>query len=161
VLEFFHWLQNTQWAVALRQSDFFFPVVEGTHILALSISVGMLFMFDLRLLGLAFRRQPAGLVMKEVMKWAMPGFALMFLTGILLFLCQAEKVYTNTNFRLKFLLMFLAGLNALFYQVKYYPRTAEWDKLQYIPAGVRTTAILSLILWAGVITFGRTMAYEL
>lgn len=161
MLEFFHWLQNTQWAVALRQSDFFFPIVEGTHILALSISVGMLFMFDLRLLGLGFRRQPVGLLMKETMRWAAPGFAVMFLTGILLFLCQAEKVYTNTNFRLKLLLMFLAGLNALFYQVKYYPYTAEWERSERIPGGVRTAAILSLILWAGVITFGRTMAYEL
>jgi hypothetical protein len=161
MLNFVHWLQNTPWAIALRQSDFFFPLVEGTHILSLSLSVGMLLMFDLRLLGVAFKREPVTVVMREAMKWAVPGFGLMFLTGLLLFFCQAEKVYTNTNFRLKFLFMFLAGLNALFYQIKYYPRTAEWDKPASVPAGVRAIAILSLILWAGVITFGRTMAYEL
>lgn len=161
MLNFVHWLQNTTWAIALRQSDFFFPLVEGTHILSLSLSVGMLLMFDLRLLEVAFKREPVTVVLREVMKWAIPGFGLMFLTGLLLFVCQAEKVYTNTNFRLKFLFMVLAGLNALFYQIKYYPRTAEWDKPASIPVGVRVIAILSLILWAGVITFGRTMAYEL
>jgi len=161
LINFFHGLQNTSWAVALKQSDFLFPLIEGTHILTLSLSVGMVLMFDLRLLGVAFRKEPVALVMKEVMKWALPGFALMFITGLLLFCCQAEKAFTNTPFRLKFLFMFLAGLNALWYQVKYYPRAEEWDRSTRIPAGVRVTAIVSIVLWAGVVTFGRTMAYEL
>src|SRR5689334_20469185 len=115
ILHFVHWLQNTSWATALRQSDTFFPVVEGTHILSLALSVGMLLMFDLRLMGVAFKGKPVGLVMREVMKWAVPGFALTITTGLLLFFCQAEKVYTNSYFRLKFLFIFLAGLNALYY----------------------------------------------
>jgi len=161
MISFLRWLQNTPWAISLKQSDLLFPAIEGTHILSLSISVGMLLMFDLRLLGVAFRREPVAVVMKEVMKWALPGFALMFSTGILLFFCQAEKAYTNTYFRFKFVFMFLAGLNALWYQMRYYPRTAEWDGAAGIPVGVRIAAVVSIILWAGVITFGRTMAYEL
>ena len=161
MIGFFHWLQNTPWAVGLRQSDFLFPLIEGGHILSLPLSVGMLLMFDLRLLGVAFREQPVSGVMRQVMKFGLPGFGLMFATGLLLFLCQAEKAYTNNHFRYKFTLMFLAGINALFYQLRYFPRTAEWDRAPRTPLGVRWVAVLSLILWAGVITFGRTMAYEL
>jgi len=161
LIEFLHWLQNTPWASGLRQSDFLFPLIEGTHILSLSLSVGMLLMFDLRLLGVAFTEQPVSSVMRQVMKFALPGFGLMFGTGLLLFLCQAEKAYANNHFRYKFALMFLAGINALFYQLKYFPRTAEWDRAPRTHVGVRWVAVLSLVLWAGVITFGRTMAYEL
>ncbi len=39
LFEFFHYLQATDLAVWLRQSDYAFPLVEGSHILALSISV--------------------------------------------------------------------------------------------------------------------------
>jgi len=37
---------------------------------------------------------------------------------------------------------------------------AQWD-LTTTPAGVRIVAARSLIFWLGVITCGRTMAYEL
>jgi hypothetical protein len=40
------------WATSIRQSDFMFPVIEGSHILALSLSVGLIVLLDLRLLRL-------------------------------------------------------------------------------------------------------------
>jgi len=54
----------------------------------------------------------------------------------------------------------LAGLNALYYQLRYYPKMAEWEQAR-TPAGVRAIAVLSLVFWIGVIACGRTMAYEL
>jgi hypothetical protein len=85
----------------------------------------------------------------------------MFVTGVLLFIAQAEKVYENTFFRFKLALLVLAALNALFYQIKFYPRMAEWDKSGFVPWGARVSGALSLIIWACVIALGRTMAYEL
>jgi hypothetical protein len=58
------------------------------------------------------------------------------------------------------LLLILSGINALYYQLRYYPRMAEWDRTA-TPFGVRVIAALSLIFWIGVIACGRTMAYEL
>jgi hypothetical protein len=84
-----------------------------------------------------------------------------FLTGLLLFLAQAEKVYTNSYFRLKVLMLVLLGLNAVFYQYRYYPHMGEWDKAEAAPAGPRVVAIMSLLLWMAVIACGRLTAYEL
>jgi hypothetical protein len=161
VVQLCHWLQNTPFATGLRQSDLLFPLVEGSHILALSISVGLIIALDLRLLRLALCGEPVSRVMQEVMPWALPGFGVMFLTGLLLFVAQAEKVYTNTFFRYKILFLLVAGLNAAYYQVKFYPKMTEWDLAPAIPAGARLTAIISLGLWASIIALGRTMAYEL
>ena len=161
IVSWCHWLQNTPWATGMRQSDFLFPIVEGSHILALSLSVGLILMFDLRLLGWAFRTESASKIMQQVMPWALPGFGIMFITGVLLFLSQAEKVYTNNYFRAKMILLLLLGINALVYQLKFYPAMAEWDLSDTIPAGARTVAMVSLVLWAVVIACGRLMAYEL
>jgi len=161
MLPLFHWIQNTAWATSLRQADLLFPLIEGSHILALSFSVGLILMLDLRLLGIAFRTEPVSRIMSQVMPWALPGFAVMFVTGLLLFLAQAEKVYTNRYFRVKVLMLLLLGLNAMFYQYRYYPHMEEWDKAEAAPAGPRAVALVSLILWMAVIVCGRLTAYEL
>ena len=161
VLSWCHWLQNTPFATGIRQSDLLFPLIEGSHIMALSLSVGLILLFDLRLLRLAFTGESVAMVMEQFVPWSLPGFAAMFATGLLLFIAQAEKVYLNTFFRFKLALLVLAGLNAWFYQVKFYPKMAEWDKVGVVPWGARISGALSLIIWAGVIALGRTMAYEL
>jgi len=161
IVSWCHWLQNTSWATGIRQSDLLFPLIEGSHILALSLSVGLILMFDLRLLRWAFRSEAVSKIMHQVMPWALPGFGIMFVTGGLLFFAQAEKVYTNTYFRVKMLLLLMLGLNALVYQVKFYPAMGEWDTSDTIPAGVRAIAMLSLVFWMVVIACGRLMAYEL
>ena len=155
ILSWCHWLQNTPFATGIRQSDLLFPLIEGSHIMALSLSVGLILLFDLRLLRLAFAAEPVTRIMEQFVPWSLPGFAGM------LFVAQAEKVYQNTFFRFKLALLVLAGLNALFYQVKFHPRMAEWDKSGIVPWGARVSGALSLIIWACVIALGRTMAYEL
>jgi hypothetical protein len=161
ILSWCHWLQNTPFATGIRQSDLLFPLIEGSHIMALSLSVGLILLFDLRLLRLAFAAEPVTRIMEQFVPWSLPGFAGMFVTGVLLFIAQAEKAYQNTFFRFKLALLVLAGLNALFYQIKFYPRMAEWDKSGIVPWGPRVSGALSLIIWACVIALGRTMAYEL
>jgi len=160
LLTILNWVQHTGWAGAIRESALVFPLIEGSHILALSFSVGMVMVLDLRLLRLAFRGQPVALIMQQLMPWTIAGFAVMVLTGILLFATQAVKAWGNTFFRVKMILLVLAGVNALYYQLRYYPRMAEWDR-NNTPFGVRLVAVLSLIFWIGVIACGRTMAYEL
>jgi uncharacterized membrane protein len=155
-----NWVQHTGWATEIKESALVFPLIEGSHILALSFSVGMVMMLDLRLLRICFRSQPVSLIMNQLMPWTLAGFAVMLLTGLLLFSTQAVKAWGNSFFRVKMILLVLAGVNALYYQLKYYPKMAEWDRTQS-PRGVRVIAVLSLILWIGVIACGRTMAYEL
>jgi hypothetical protein len=161
VVEIFHVIQHSSLATSLKQADFLFPAVEGTHIIALSLSVGLILMLDLRLLRVAFRTEPVSRVMHGVMPWALPGFGIMFVTGLVLFLAQAESAYTNNYFRAKILLLVLLGLNAALFQFKYYPHMADWDNSETIPLGAKIVALISLVFWLGVIVCGRLMAYEL
>jgi hypothetical protein len=155
-----HWLQHTEWSQSILQSSLVFPIIEGSHIMALSISVGLVLIFDLRLLRLAFRGERVAVVMRQSTGLSIFGFAIMFLTGLILFVTQAEKAYNNRFFVIKMILILLAALNAGWYQWKYYPNMDEWDQAEKPPLGPKICAIVSLICWAGVIACGRTMAYE-
>ena len=55
--EICQWIQNLGWATSLRESEWAFPIVEGTHVIALSLSVGTLLLMDLRLAGVLFRKE--------------------------------------------------------------------------------------------------------
>ena len=154
------WLQHTSLATAISESNWLFPLIEGSHILTLPLSVGMIVIFDLRLLGIAFRSEPASRIMNQFVRWSMIGFAVMFITGGFLFITQAGKAYGNVFFRTKLILLLLLGINAAVYQTVFYPKMAQWDLAGRTPAGARFCAGLSLIVWIGVIVCGRTMAYQ-
>jgi hypothetical protein len=160
LLTFLNWLGNSAWAISLKQSALLFPLVEGSHILSLSLSVGMIMVMDFRLLRLSFRNQPAALIYEQLLPWVTAGFGIAFFTGALLFSTDPLHAYGNSFFRVKMLLLALAGINALVFHFHYYPKMPQWD-LSTTPLGARIVAALSLLFWLGVIVCGRTMAYEL
>src|SRR4029453_9217390 len=88
---FCQWLYDSPIGTGIRESVWVFPIVEGTHLLGIALSVGMLCWFDLRLLGLALPAQPVSKVWRQVMPAALIGFVLMFVTGGLLFWAEAAK----------------------------------------------------------------------
>ena len=154
------WLEHTPLATAISESVWLFPLIEGTHIMALPLSVGLMLMFDLRLLGLAFRGGSTATMMADVVRWSKLGFTVMFVTGALLFMTQAGKAYGNTFFRAKLLFLLLLGINAVVYHVLFVPKMAQWDADGRTPPGARVCGALSLVVWIGVIICGRTMAYQ-
>jgi len=155
------WLEHTPFVLAIAESTWLFPLIEGSHILTLPLSVGLIMIVDLRLLGLAFRDGPLSRIMPELLRWSKTGFAVMFVTGVLLFTTHAGQAYGNTFFRVKLVLLLTLGINAAAYQAIFYPRMAQWDQARRTPLGARICAGLSLVVWIGVIICGRTMAYQL
>jgi hypothetical protein len=155
------WLQDTAWGTAIRESTWLFPIVEGTHVLALALSVGTLLIVDLRLAGVLMRREPVSRVSNQLMPWSAAGFAIMFFTGALLFWSQALKAYGSIFFRIKLLFLLLAGMNALVFELTLRRTIATWDTAETPPLRARMAGVLGIVLWAGVIAAGRTMAYNL
>ena len=64
-----------------RESIWLFPLLEGSHILALPLSVGMIVIFDLRLLGLTLSGRIGVAADARCLRWSKFGFAVMFITG--------------------------------------------------------------------------------
>ena len=161
LFEWCQWLEQTPPAIAIAESIWLFPLIEGSHILALPLSVGMIVFFDLHLLGLTLAGMHASSVMKDMIRWSKIGFAIMFITGGLLFMTHAGKAYGNAFFRAKVIFLVVLGLNAALYQVILYPKMPQWHVDGSTPFGAKFCAMVSLVLWMGVIVCGRTMAYQL
>ena len=157
--EWFQWLEQTPMSTAIAESIWLFPLLEGSHILALPLSVGMIVIFDLHLLGLTLAGSRARTVMSEMLRWSKFGFVVMFITGGLLLMCHAGRAYGNPFFRFKMLFLLVLGINAAVYQLVFFPKMPQWTT-GHTPAGAKFCAVLSLIVWIGVIVCGRTMAYQ-
>ena len=154
------WLNNTAVSVAIRESILVFPVIEGTHLLAIGVSAGTIALTDLRLLGLVMKKDPASKVLRSLLPFTIAGFIVVFITGGLLFWAEAAKSYSNTWFRFKLLFLILAGLNALVFHLGIYGKMHIWDDDATPPGRARMAGAGSLFLWAMVIWLGRQFAYS-
>ncbi|MEZ5286765.1 MAG: DUF6644 family protein [Vicinamibacterales bacterium] len=151
---------ESEWSIALHESLWVWPLLESTHVLALTLFVGTAMMFDLRLAGLAFRRLPASTVVARILPWTRLGFVVMVVTGLLLFYASPVRNYQNIFFRMKMLLMLLAGLNVWLFHRGIYRDAASWGGDAVLPPAARRAGYASLVLWAGVIVCGRLVAYN-
>ena len=159
LLHFVEWLDDTPFSVYLRESDWSFAGIETIHILALGVSVGMIMWVDLRLTGLVMRRHRASDVVSQLEPWAAGGFVLMFISGAFLLLAEPLKAYTRVSFRLKMLMLILAGLNILYFNARVRRNLTHYDESGVLPWRPRMVGYLSLMLWLGIIVCGRWMAY--
>ena len=159
LLSFCQWLEKTPAAAVMRDSLWTFDITETIHTLGIILVAGTIMLVDLRLLGLGLRREPVSHVVSRVVPWTLSGFGLMFLTGGWLFSAEATKLYHSPAFRIKMVLLSLAGLNALIFHLTIYRRSAEWDGMPVAPMRARLAGLASLVLWIGIIAAGRSIAY--
>lgn len=152
-------IQDSDFGTSIRESTWTFPIIETTHVLALAISVGLILITDLRLTGSILRKRAFSELWAQLKPWFTAGFIIMFLSGIFLFLSQAFKAYESFFFRAKIVMLVLAGINALAFEYTSRPSIAEWDTAPVPPLRARLAGWFSIILWAGIIAAGRTMAY--
>src|SRR5688572_25233018 len=108
---------------ALMKTQWGWPAAESIHFMGLCLLVGAIFLFDLRLLGVA-RRVPIA-ALHKLIPWGLLGFGLTIASGILFVLAEPDQYVYNPAFHLKVLFMVAAGLNALaFYLTSYRRATA-------------------------------------
>lgn len=115
ILAVLEWLAATRWSVALHESVYVWPLLESLHVLCLTIFVGTAVMLDVRLLGVAMTRIPASAFTQRLLPWTRGGFAIMVITGVLLFTATPVDYYHSSSFRIKLILMAIAGCNVWFF----------------------------------------------
>lgn len=141
-------LMHTAWA---------WPIAESVHFIGLSLLVGMIFLFDLRLLGMA-KRIPIGALHKLV-PWGLAGFAMSFFSGILFLMAEPDQYVYNPAFQAKVLFMVAAGLNASMFYFTSYRRVTATGASPDAPRSARLIAVASLSLWISVIIAGRLLTF--
>ncbi|MDP2142230.1 MAG: hypothetical protein Q8L20_15600 [Gammaproteobacteria bacterium] len=160
LLHFAEWLDAQAWSSGLHESYYMYNWIESTHVLTLMIFLGMLFVIDLRMLGLTMTNVPASKVAARLNIPMMIGFTIMVVTGLLLYYAVPVRTTQSIWFRVKFFLLIAAGINAWLFHRRMNESVATWDNEPVAPKRLRYAAGLSLALWAGVVTTGRLIAYD-
>jgi hypothetical protein len=157
--QFCSWLENTQMASAIRTSTWLFPTIESIHVLAITIVVGSVAMFDLRLLGIASRDRSVTELHKELLPWTWAAFACAVVAGSMLFSSDATKYYEDGPFRFKMVTLLLVGLNAAVFEFGPFRSVAAWDNERKTPLAAKLAGGISLVLWIFVVGFGRWIGF--
>lgn len=158
LLTLLQWIQNTGIFVYLRSSAYLYPVILALHLAAISAFGGMVVFTDLCLLSWNPPQISAVAVIDGLRVPKRVGFLIAAIFGFLLFCCKAEQYYYNIFFRTKLLLFALVAVHALLFRNRVYKHRGE------MPRGgtglrARLAALVSLLLWAGILTAGRAIGY--
>jgi hypothetical protein len=151
-------LRGIKLTVPFMHSKWGWPIAQIAHFLGLSLLIGTIFMFDLRMLGLG-KRIPIGALHKLV-PWGIAGFLLNIVTGFMFVTAAPDQYIYNSAFHWKMLFMLLAGLNVLVFY------SFTFGKAALIESGgspaflAKVAAGSSLFLWTGIIVFGRMLAFH-
>src|SRR5215510_10487236 len=160
LLSFCQWLGDTSFSIGIRESTWIYPVIESVHVLSLCVFVGLLLLWDLRLVGVTLRRVAVSEVWSWLIPWITLGAVLMVISGVLLFVSDPVKFYGNIFFRIKAFGLFLALLNALAFHFGIERQLVDWDTAPETPRAAKLAGAFSIALWAIVVMTGRLVAYN-
>ena len=145
---------------AINGSSWLFPGVETIHMAAMVLLVGSITAFDLRLLGLVMRRESVLQLAARLLPCTWSAFGVSLLTGTLLFTSQAATKYCfNPAFRIKILLILLAGVNMTVFHFAIFRNVSKWDEAPATPLWAKLSGSCSVLLWAGVVIAGRWIGF--
>lgn len=158
VVDVLNWLEGTALAAFIQESAYGFPIVVAVHLMALTLSVGTLLWVDLRMLGVLLPDVPLSAMYRSLAPWFLTGFALMLVSGVVLFTAFANLAYANVYFRIKMAALLLAGLNAIAFHLLIERRS---ERKMGAALTVHLAGLASICLWAVVIASGRMMSYTM
>jgi uncharacterized membrane protein len=159
LLEFSQWLGETRLGLAVAEA--WFPQVECVHVVAIAAVVGTIFLVDTRLIGVSSTKLSFLHISRRLLPWTWAGFVLAVITGFLMFASNAVAYYENGAFRLKLMLLILAAVNMLYFELVTFRSVGSWESAAKPPFAARLAGVVSMALWCGVIMTGRWIGFSL
>jgi hypothetical protein len=150
-------LSSVKVVAPFMHSRWGWPICESIHFLGLSLLIGTIGMFDLRLLGLAKRIPIAAL--HRLIPWGISGYVLNVTTGAMFLMTEPNQYIYNPSFHFKMLFMALAGLNVLVFYSGVFRQVRVLTTGETLPLSAKVVGGASLLLWTAVIVCGRLLTF--
>lgn len=146
-------VEGSSLGTAIKDSLWLFPAIEAVHLLALAILGGGLLMLDLRLLGTGLALQPISMVERSARPWFIAALTAMVVTGFLLGVSEALKLYDKPAFWIKMAALSTALVFTFAVKLPQARRNVN---------GMRAKALgaVSLALWLTVALAGRWIGFS-
>jgi len=144
-----HYLAGTAACRLIQSSAWMIPAFQTVHILAISVIFSSAILLNLRVLGLVERDAPLAQAANRFLPALWTTVPLAVATGVLMIVGEPRRALMNESFHLKMLLLLIA-----------LAATALTRRTVRAGGGGRALAVLSMLVWAGVIFAGRWIAYS-
>ncbi len=143
-----------KFAELMTASKWWWAFMMDLHFVGLALLIGTVGILDLRMLG--FAKQIPIAPLHRLVPWAMVGFGLNLVTGVLAFTGMDQYYTYDWAFWIKMLAIMLLGLNvAAFYLSGAFQAVQGLGPGDNAPPLAKFIAGTSLFLWFAVITLGR------
>ena len=140
-------LQHAGWVTTLATSRWLYGLVSVVHYSAVFMCIGTILLVDLRILGVADRRQALSALAEQLRPSTWTAFGAIVVSGFLLFAVDGGDFAAATLFRLKLLVILLAMVSALAIEWN----LEKWDRAPVMPVTARLVALMSIVFWLGVV----------
>jgi len=151
------WIESTSLSQFIINRSWTWPTLESLHFLGLCVLIGAVLIMDLRLIG--FQREIPLRAVHKLMPFALLGFTVNLLTGVMFVFGEPQLYLDNPAFRIKMSLIVLAGLNFVLYYYKVDPLLTRLGPDSPPPPLAKGVGAASLLFWFGVLAYGRLLPY--
>ena len=135
----------------LKAVSWAYPTLEIVHIFGIAMLLGNLVLLELRVFGRG-AALPVAELARLSLGLAATGFGFAAGSGLLMFATQPGELLANRAFTLKMLLLLVAGCNAALFHSR--------GSLQRLDRTAKALMLLSTLVWLGVLSCGRWIAYR-
>lgn len=131
------------------------PTCETLHFIGLSLLLGIVFLVDLRMLGVM--KNVSFATLHRLLPWGILGFGLNVLTGIMFFVGAPEQYANSLPFQWKMIFVLIAGANALYFTM--------FDEVWILKAGddaplvAKFAAGSAVVLWVAIMWCGNMLPF--
>ena len=143
-----YWMRNVAWA---------WPLCESIHFIGLSLLMGTVGLFDLRLLGFA-RRVPMA-AFHRLIPIGVAGFLMNVTTGLCFLSGTPDQYFLNRAFHFKVVFLAIAGLNVAAFYLTMFRKLRTLGPGDLAPLPARVIGGVSLAAWIGVMSAGRLLTF--
>jgi hypothetical protein len=154
---FLTWLEYTSYSDWILTSAEGWPMMLSIHAIGLALIVGIVFAMNLRMLGFYATIPLTSLY--DILRIAWIGIWLNVITGLSIFMTQANMYVHSLPFILKISFITLGIANLVFTQKTLRREAAGWQAAGTVPQKGVLLAASSLVFWIMAIVTGRLIAY--
>jgi hypothetical protein len=140
-------LEQSAWVKAMGETGWLYAGITVTHFLTMFWFIGSIAIVDLRVMGVAARKQNVGELAGTLFPWAWTGFGLAMVSGFFMFTTSAGDLAPDPVFQIKLALILVSAVFAVFVQ----RGVRKWALAAEIPTGAKILAVISLLLWIATI----------
>jgi hypothetical protein len=156
-------LESLNLGTLVNAGDWIWPLCEIIHFVGMALLIGTVGLLDARILGLARGIPVASL--ERLVPWGIAGFVMNAITGFIFVagnpIGGPIDYLGNLALQIKMVLILIAGINLLvWYKTGIAAKANQTAPDGDVVPAAKAVAIVSLVMWFGVIVFGRLIMYN-